>query len=116
KVIPGLIDVHPTDSAIIVNYTVQATILGDNGQPVVGDKKAAQKIVRVKSLNQNSDLATLAQEVVSKCKLIHPSKTKSIEQLLYYLQQRLINSGQNGSENIIRKKLDDARRHTDEAQ
>ncbi|KAJ3126935.1 Kinesin-associated protein 3 [Nowakowskiella sp. JEL0407] len=107
KVTPGLIDVHPTECAIIVNYSVQATILGDNGQPVVGDKKAAQKIIRVKALHENSDLATLAQEVVSKCKLIHPSKTKDIEQLLYYLQQR---QAETGSDSWMRKQFDDGRR------
>ncbi|KAI8809755.1 kinesin-associated protein-domain-containing protein [Cladochytrium replicatum] len=110
KVIPGDIDVHPTDSAIVVNYLVQATILNENGQAVVGDKKALQKIIRIKSLHSGSNLQALAQEVVEKCKLIHPSKVRDVEQLLYYLQQR--HGGSNGQErdSWVRKQLEDARR------
>ncbi|KAJ8300221.1 hypothetical protein KUTeg_021740 [Tegillarca granosa] len=46
------------------------------------------KRIRVKSLNPNSDLSSLAKEIINKCKLIHPSKLPEVEQLLYYLQNR----------------------------
>ncbi|KAJ3159524.1 Kinesin-associated protein 3 [Geranomyces michiganensis] len=88
KIIPGDIDVHPTENAIVVNYTVQASILGENGQPVAGDRKLSQKIIRIKTLTPSSNLTVIAQEVVEKCKLIHPSKTREVEQVLYYLLQR----------------------------
>eukprot|EP00842_Homolaphlyctis_polyrhiza_P005073 jgi/Hompol1/5567/HPOL_000419-RA len=88
KIFPGAIDVHPTENAIIVHYTAQASIIGDNGQPVAGDKKMGQKIVRVKALNTNSNISSLAQEVIEKCKLIHSSRYAEVEQVLYYLQQR----------------------------
>ncbi|RKO93016.1 kinesin-associated protein-domain-containing protein, partial [Blyttiomyces helicus] len=111
KIIPGAIDVHPTDSAIIVNYTVQATILGENGQPVVGDRKVMQKVIRVKALHANSNLAALAQEVVDKCKLIHPSRVRDVEQTLYYLQQRQTNDGGMDSNRVwLRKQLEEQRR------
>ncbi|KAI9207591.1 kinesin-associated protein-domain-containing protein [Polychytrium aggregatum] len=103
KILPGHIDVHPTDNAIVVNYTIQATILGENGQPVVGDRKAMQKIIRVKALHPNTNLAVLAEEVVEKCKLIHPSKVHDVEQLLYYLQQRQMNEG-----GVQRRRLEDS--------
>ena len=44
--------------------------------------------IRVKSLNANTDISTLAKEIIEKCKLIHPSKLPEVEQLLYYLQNR----------------------------
>jgi hypothetical protein len=44
KIYPGPIDVHPMENAIIVNYTAQAAILGEDGQPIAGDKKACQKV------------------------------------------------------------------------
>ena len=44
--------------------------------------------IRVKSLNANTDIATLAKEIIDRCKLIHPSKLPEVEQLLYYLQNR----------------------------
>lgn len=82
------IDVHPTEKALVVNYELEATILGELGDPMLGERKECQKIIRVKSLNSNSDLTTLAKEIIDKCKLIHPSKLLEVEQLLYYLQSR----------------------------
>ena len=42
----------------------------------------------MKSLGPSTDLRALAREVVNRCKLIHPSKTAEVEQLLFYLQNR----------------------------
>lgn len=44
--------------------------------------------IRLKSLNANTDIGSLARKVVEECKLIHPSKLGEVEQLLYYLQNR----------------------------
>jgi hypothetical protein len=33
-------------------------------------------------------VASLAKEVIAKCKLIHPSKQAEVEQLIFYLQNR----------------------------
>ncbi|KAI9106093.1 kinesin-associated protein-domain-containing protein [Phlyctochytrium arcticum] len=99
KIIPGHIDVHPTDSAIVVHYTVQASITSEYGQPVIGDRKAMQKIIRIKALHSGSNLTALAQEVVDKCKLVHPSQTREVEQVLYYLQQR--QEGEGGEDAMV---------------
>lgn len=88
KVKGGTIDIHPTEKALVVNYELEATILGELGDPMLGERKECQKIIRVKSLNPNSDLSSLAKEIIDKCKLIHPSKLPEVEQLLYYLQNR----------------------------
>ncbi|XP_046371421.1 kinesin-associated protein 3-like [Haliotis rufescens] len=88
KVKGGSIDVHPTEKALVVNYELEATILGEMGDPMLGERKECQKIIRVKGLNSNSDLTTLSKEIIDKCKLIHPSKLPEVEQLLYYLQNR----------------------------
>ncbi|XP_055896459.1 kinesin-associated protein 3-like isoform X2 [Biomphalaria glabrata] len=88
KVKGGSIDVHPTEKALVVNYELEATILGEMGDPMLGERKECQKIIRVKGLHENSDLSTLAKEIIEKCKLIHPSKLPEVEQLLYYLQNR----------------------------
>ena len=55
---------------------------------MLGDRKECQKIIRLKSLNSQTDITALANEVITKCKLIHPSKLPEVEQLLYYLQNR----------------------------
>ncbi|XP_045543832.1 kinesin-associated protein 3a isoform X2 [Salmo salar] len=46
------------------------------------------KSIRLKSLNANTDIATLARRVVEECRLIHPSELPEVEQLLFYLQNR----------------------------
>ncbi|XP_055363761.1 kinesin-associated protein 3a isoform X2 [Betta splendens] len=82
------LDVHPTEKALVVQYEVEATVLGALGDPMVGERKECQKIIRLKSLNPNTDTALLAQKVVEECRLIHPSKLQEVEQLLFYLQNR----------------------------
>ncbi|XP_022085406.1 kinesin-associated protein 3-like [Acanthaster planci] len=97
KVKGGSIDVHPTEKALVVNYELEATILGEMGDPMLGERKECQKIIRVRSLNSATDIAALAREVVDKCKLIHPSKLPEVEQLLYYLQNRKESASSAGS-------------------
>lgn len=84
----GNIDAHPTEKAIIVNYELEAVILGEMGEPMLGERKECQKVIRLQSLNSTTNIAKLATEVIEKCKLIHPSKLPEVEQLLYYLQNR----------------------------
>ncbi|KAJ3186592.1 hypothetical protein HDU85_007412 [Gaertneriomyces sp. JEL0708] len=93
KVTPGTIDVHPTENAILVNYVVQTNVVGENRQQTLGDRKTAQKTIRIKTLHAKSNLSTLAQEIMDRCKLIHPSKQRDLEQLLFYLQQRQTGQG-----------------------
>ncbi|KAG5276268.1 hypothetical protein AALO_G00129970 [Alosa alosa] len=88
KVKGGSLDVHPTEKALVVQYEVEATILGEMGDPVLGDRKECQKIIRLKSLNANTDTASLARKVVEECRLIHPSRVNEVEHLLKYLQTR----------------------------
>ncbi|XP_043270481.1 kinesin-associated protein 3 isoform X2 [Venturia canescens] len=88
KVRSGNLDVHPTEKALVVNYDVEAFILGELGDPMLGDRKECQKIIRLKSLNADTNVSLLAKEVMEKCFLIHESKLHEVEQLIYYLQKR----------------------------
>ncbi|XP_026871724.2 kinesin-associated protein 3a isoform X2 [Electrophorus electricus] len=88
KVKAGSLDVHPTEKALVVQYEVEATILGELGDPMLGERKACQKLIRLKSLNSSTDIGSLARKVVEECKLISPSKLPEVEQLLFYLQNR----------------------------
>lgn len=40
----GSIDVHPTEKALVVNYEVEATILAETGNPMLGERKECQKM------------------------------------------------------------------------
>ncbi|KAM9331295.1 kinesin-associated protein 3 [Gastrophryne carolinensis] len=88
KVKVGNIDVHPNEKALVVHYEVEATILGEMGDPMLGERKECQKVIHIRSLNANTDISTLARKVVDECKLIPPAKLAEVEQLLYYLQIR----------------------------
>uniref|UniRef100_A0A4W4EEV4 Kinesin-associated protein 3a n=1 Tax=Electrophorus electricus TaxID=8005 RepID=A0A4W4EEV4_ELEEL len=77
-----------TLTALVVQYEVEATILGELGDPMLGERKACQKLIRLKSLNSSTDIGSLARKVVEECKLISPSKLPEVEQLLFYLQNR----------------------------
>lgn len=91
KVRSGTLDVHPTEKALVVNYDVEALILGELGDPMLGDRKECQKIIRLKSLNPDTNVSLLAKEVMEKCSLIHESKLREVEQLIFYLQNRRTN-------------------------
>ncbi|KAM4548012.1 kinesin-associated protein 3a [Odontesthes bonariensis] len=94
------LDVHPTEKALVVQYEVEATILGELGEAMVGERKECQKIIRLKSLNANTDTSSLARKVVEECRLIHPSKLREVEQLLFYLQNR-----KNSNDNQEKKRV-----------
>uniref|UniRef100_A0A8C2I4R4 Kinesin-associated protein 3a n=1 Tax=Cyprinus carpio TaxID=7962 RepID=A0A8C2I4R4_CYPCA len=76
------------NNTLVVQYEVEATILGEMGDPMLGERKECQKIIRLKSLNSNTDIASLARKVVEECRLISPSRLPEVEQLLFYLQNR----------------------------
>uniref|UniRef100_A0A673BXK5 Kinesin-associated protein 3b n=1 Tax=Sphaeramia orbicularis TaxID=375764 RepID=A0A673BXK5_9TELE len=84
----GSLDVHPTEKALVVHYEVEASILGEGGGQMLGERKEGQKIIRVKSLSPSTDVGALAKKVVEECKLIPASRLPQVEQLLYYLQNR----------------------------
>nr|XP_020480748.1 kinesin-associated protein 3-like isoform X2 [Monopterus albus] len=88
KVTAGSLDVHPTEMALVVHYEVEASILGEDGGHLLGERKEGQKIVRVKSLSPSTDIGALAKKLLEECKLIPPSHLPQVEQLLYYLQNR----------------------------
>nr|CAG4649243.1 EOG090X049M [Scapholeberis mucronata] len=82
------VDVHPIEKALIVFYRVEAIILSQDGEPMAGEKREAQKMIKVQSLNSTTDINGLAKEVIHQCRLIPSSRLSEVQQLLSYLQQR----------------------------
>ncbi|KAM3865669.1 kinesin-associated protein 3-like [Diretmus argenteus] len=103
KVKAGSLDVHPTEKALVVQYEVEASILGETGHHMLGERKEGQKIIRVKSLSPSTDVGALARKVVEECKLIPPSRLPQVEQLLYYLQNRKSPPAEGKSQSLERK-------------
>ena len=44
KVTAGSLDVHPTEKALVVHYEVEASILGEGGGHMLGERKEGQKM------------------------------------------------------------------------
>lgn len=40
----GSLDVHPTEKALVVHYEVEASILGEGGGHMLGERKEGQKM------------------------------------------------------------------------
>ncbi|KAG1668473.1 hypothetical protein FOA52_005246 [Chlamydomonas sp. UWO 241] len=83
KIKPGLIEAHPDELAVVVNYEVQEIVNGE----VVKREQAVKKI-SVKSLTDKTNVPLLASEIQEKCKLIHTSKIGQVEEILYALLKR----------------------------
>jgi len=98
KVKAGLIEADHADCAIVVHYEVEATVLGDMGEPIVAERQDNVKRIKLKTLNENTNIARLAQEMVEKCKLIHPSKLPLVERLLEELQEHQVRQERGGGQ------------------
>eukprot|EP00736_Rhodelphis_marinus_P004081 Rmarinus@m.28118 len=92
KITAGDLQIDPLQNHLIVNYEVEATILGDFGEPLRKETKASQKRIKIKKIDENSNIPVLAQEIVEKCKYIQPAKLELVEQLLYELQRRKLHN------------------------
>jgi len=90
KIKPGLIENSYEEMAIIVNYDVEEILTLESGETKSQKKEKAKKKIKVKVLNEDSDIAALAQEIVDKCKLIHSSKVDHVESLLDDLRQQCL--------------------------
>ena len=71
----------------MVHYEIEATVLGEAGEPIVAERSENVKVIRLKTLTDSSDIERLAGDILSKCKLIHESKLGRVEDLLRQLQQ-----------------------------
>jgi hypothetical protein len=94
----GPLDVHPSQSAIVVHYDIEALVVNEYGEVAVADRKSAQKVINVKGLNSSSDVKVVARELVARCDFIDPSRILEVEQLLTYLKTRQPTKGPLGED------------------
>ena len=96
KLKPGLIELDPEQPTLIVHLTCQvvdAAQLGDDGKPTVVSSTSEQRRFKLKSFTATSNIPRFAAAFVSKCELIHPSKTGQVEALLTQLAERMGSAG-----------------------
>ena len=63
KVKAGLIEADHAQCAIVVHYEVEATVLGDMGEPIVAERQENTKVIKLKTLGPNTNIPRLAQEM-----------------------------------------------------
>lgn len=100
---PGLIELDPVESVIIVRFnlvTVDTTQVGDDGKPLVVESVADAQRMRLKTFNVNSTISKFAEAIQQQSPLIHESKIPLLEDLLTQLQERLRQQAAAGGEDL----------------
>jgi hypothetical protein len=75
-----------------------------DGVTIITEKSRAVKRVKVRALDASVNLASLAAEIVEKCKLIHHSKVALVEELLDALRRRELGGGGGGARGEARER------------
>ena len=75
-----------------------------DGVTIITEKSRAVKRVKVRALDASVNLASLAAEIVEKCKLIHHSKVALVEELLDALRRRELGGGVGGARGEARER------------
>ncbi|OAF69333.1 Kinesin-associated protein 3 [Intoshia linei] len=95
KIIQGNVDVHPIKVALIVHYRVEAVIFDIEDNPVLGETRDLEQIIYLEKFSKNTNISYAAASIIDACHLIDAAKIGHVEQLLYYLQNRLASIGEN---------------------
>jgi len=90
--------------ALLVNYELEGTMRAPDGVTIITEKSRAVKRVKVRALDASVNLASLAAEIVEKCKLIHHSKVALVEELLDALRRRELGGGVGGARGEARER------------
>mmetsp|Transcript_22516 Transcript_22516/g.76554 ORF Transcript_22516/g.76554 Transcript_22516/m.76554 type:complete len:799 (+) Transcript_22516:38-2434(+) len=88
KVRPGKLHLDPEEPTLVVPYEVTLELTGADGKREVLERKPGEKRIKVKTLNENSNIPLLAAEIIEKCKYIPESKASQVEELLHELLAR----------------------------
>ena len=97
KVRPGKITCDPASQTLLVHYEIEATVIGDYGEKLSTDSKEKVKRYKLK-IKPTTDIRRLAEEVVSKSKLIHHSKLEHVENLIFEMQQYVADADRGGGD------------------
>ena len=93
KITPKSLDVHPIENALIIHCEAEVSVVNDdletNNNCLVEKSKTFDKIIRLQSFNQETDINALCKDVIVQSeKLILPSQEDEVKKLLNYLKNR----------------------------
>lgn len=87
------LEIHPTEQSLIINCEVEASLVSDNfADSFLERTRDIQKVVRLKSLEETSDIDAIVSQVISKSKgLLSELQRDEIRQSILYLKNRSSN-------------------------
>lgn len=90
KIIPKSLDVHPVENALIIHCQAEVSVVNDDlDASLVEKSKTFDKVIRLQSFNQNTDIDQLCTQLIAQSeKLILPSQEEEVKKLLNYLKNR----------------------------
>jgi hypothetical protein len=65
KVKAGVIEIDHDSCALVVHYEVEATVLGELGEPIVAERQENTKQIKLKTLNENSNIMSMSEDTIS---------------------------------------------------
>ena len=77
--------------SLIINFTAEAVVADDAGDIIGTDVSTQRKRVRLKVMNEETDIPALAEAIMASCEVIPRAKLRLVIELLYELQQEDLN-------------------------
>ena len=91
KIKQGKVEIDYEESSLVVNYDIETVTVAENGRVgEVLDRVPEVRRIKLKNLSADKNMAQLANDIVDKCKYIHPSRVEEIEQLLIKLRKHAL--------------------------
>ena len=91
KIKQGKVEIDYEESSLVVHYDIETVTVAENGRVgEVLDRIPEVRRIKLKNLSADKNMASLANDIVDKCKYIHPSRVEEIEQLLIKLRKHAL--------------------------
>ena len=88
KIKQGKIDIDAEQCALVIHFEVETVRVDGNGRPVeVLDRNPETRRIKMISLSEDKNLGQMSEDIIEKCKYIHPSRVEEVEQQLIRLQK-----------------------------
>ena len=91
KIKQGKVEIDYEESSLVVHYDIETVTVAENGRVgEVLDRVPEIRRIKLKNLSADKNMAQLSNDIVDKCKYIHPSRVEEIEQLLIKLRKHTL--------------------------
>ena len=97
EVVKRVVKTKSLDTALTPNLAiVVGYVLENHYKDGTKDETPGEKRLRIKGLDQGTNVPALAAQIVEKCKYIQNNKVSAVENLLYNVQYRVVSQEASG--------------------